>query len=188
MAEKHPLEQAFELSAYEILDVILNRNRCLIAVRGAIAEEHLKRKLQFLKAEGQIEDFEEYDKDGQPDFVIFLIEQRFRLECKNVEKQKGHKEEITIDFQRTRAPTGARNPNVGREGRYYKPEEFEVLAACLWNRTGKWTYVFVATKDLPRHSEFPDRLSNRVTVPLHADSLSEPWSHSLVDVLKHLIK
>lgn len=188
MGDEHPLEEAFQLSAHEILNVIQSRNRCLIAVRGAVAEEHLCRELARLEAKGIIQDFTVKDKDGQPDFTVYYGGQSFEVECKNVEKEKRNKLDITIDFKRTRNPTGSRNPSVGAEGRFYKPEEFDVLGACLWNRTREWRFAFVATKDLPRHADYPDRLWDKVTVPLNNGVLSEPWSFDPIDILSHLKK
>jgi hypothetical protein len=83
---------------------------------------------------------------------------------------------ITVDFQRTRAPIG--HPGL----RYYAPDEFHVLAVCLWNRTQQWGFVFVATRDLPRHATYRDRLASKVTV-------GEPpgiWTDDLAALLRGL--
>ena len=120
------------------------RNRTLISVRGAIAEVHLRRVLIRLKEEGIISEYEEFDRDGHRDFAVVYQANRFLIECKNAEKEKPRKtpgaSPITVDFQRTR------NQQRGPQYRFYAPDEFHVLAACLWNRTGRWEFVYIATK------------------------------------------
>ncbi len=179
----HELESQFALSAREILDVIRRHNRCLIAVRGAIAEEHLRRILDDLQRRNSIEGFEQIDQDGRPDFEVRYSGQTFLIECKNVEKPKTQSRSgrITVDFQRTR------NQRLGPEHRFYRPDEFHVLAACLWNRIGRWSFVYVATELLPRHPRHSDRVYNRVVVPLADNRLDEPWSESLIGVLGQLV-
>ncbi len=180
---RHELESQFGLSARDILDVIRQHNRCLISVRGAIAEEHLRRILERLQQRKVIETFAQIDRDGYPDFEVRYSGQTFLIECKNVEKAKRRSpsERITVDFQRTR------NQRLGLERRFYKPDEFHVLAACLWNRTGRWSFVYAPTGRLPRHPRYGDRLYNRVVVPLADDHLDAPWSESLTDVLDELV-
>ena len=179
----HELESQFGLPASDILNVIKQHNRCLISVRGAIAEEHLRRGLVQLQQQRAIEGFEQMDRDGYPDFEVRFSGQTFLIECKNVEKQKTQSpnERITVDFQRTR------NQRLGPERRFYKPDEFDILAACLWNRTGRWTFVYVATKHLPQHPLYSDRIYNRVVVPLADDRPASPWSESLTDILDQLM-
>src|SRR4051794_25979908 len=158
----HELEAEFGLPAHEILDTINGRNRCKIAVRGAVAERHLIRLLDHLKQRGQIDGYEDFDVDGQPDIRVDVGGRSYFIECKNVEKEKPRKRgpspSITVDFQRTRAPIG--HPEL----RYYAPDEFHVLAACLWNRTQQWQFLFAATRDLPRQPKYLDRLSPKVVV------------------------
>jgi hypothetical protein len=84
----HVLEREFNLPANEILDIINRRNRCKIAVRGAIAEAFLIRYLRALRAARTIDDFEDFDKDGYPDCRVDIDGRSFFVECKNVEKLK----------------------------------------------------------------------------------------------------
>jgi len=171
--ELHALEREFGLSAREILNVINQRKRCKIAVRGAIAEEYLLRSLSDLQAQGVIERHEDLDIDGQPDVIVQYAGCAYRVECKNVEKEKRKTgiSPITIDFQRTRAPKGK------PWERYYDVSEFEVIAACLWNRTHQWEFRYAATRDLKPHllygaPEYGQRLDNHVTVEIDD---SAPW-------------
>lgn len=181
----HKLEEEFGLSAERILDVINKHNRCKIAVRGAIAEEHLELHLKKLQHKGLIAGFTALDIDGKPDFIVPFSGRSFTIECKNVRKDSG-KTTIDIDFKRTRNPTGRRNASRGPEARFYSPEEFDILAASLWNRTGKWEFAFVATKDLPAHRLHPGRLSDAVVVPLKDGEVYPPWSRNLNAILDRL--
>jgi hypothetical protein len=181
-AELHALEREFGLPAAEILDTINRRNRCKIAVRGAIAETHLLRYLRTLVASGAIERFEDFDRDGYPDCRVDYAGRSFLVECKNVQKldrPEGLRAvPIRIDFQRTR------NPIDRKWERYYLPDEFQIVAACLWNRTGRWEYRFAATADLPRHPQYPDRLATSQTVQLEEGPL---WTASLPRLLERLV-
>ncbi len=172
----HELEEEFGLSAHQILDVILRRNRCKIAVRGAVAEAHLLGVIGELRTTGVITAFEDFDRDGYPDVRIDFEGRGFLVECKNVEKEK-RAAAVTVDFQRTRNPIGK------PWERYYRPSEFDILAACLWNRTGRWEFRYIATADLPRHEKYPDRLSNRVRLPDNQYRTDEFWRANLPEVL-----
>ncbi|HEY1350495.1 MAG TPA: hypothetical protein VGF67_12805 [Ktedonobacteraceae bacterium] len=179
----HDLEVEFGLSASEILDSINRRNRCKIAVRGAIAEAHLYRYLKDLSDKGLIDAFEDFDQDGHPDCSVTFASHTFLIECKNAEKEQHPASRITIDFQRTR------NQKADPSGRFYSPDEFDIVAACLWNRTREWRFCFAATRSLPTHPHYPHRLSNHVLVD-SGDLVSETqriWLHSLPDLLKRLV-
>lgn len=176
-AQLHALEAEFGLSAREVLDIINSRNRCKIAVRGAIAEAHLIRYLRTLRAGGEIERFEDFDRDGYPDCRVDYRGRSFLVECKNVRKRV--RGAIDVDFQRTR------NPIDRRWERYYLPTEFDIVAACLWNRTGRWEFLFAATAELPRHPLYPDRVATSVVV-MPPGGGSTIWSQHLPEVLDRL--
>jgi hypothetical protein len=181
-AQLHALEQEFGMSAREVLDVINSRNRCKIAVRGAIAEAHLIFYLRELLRRGAVDGFEDFDRDGYPDCRVDYHGQGYLLKCKNVRKSESSGP-MAIDFQRTR------NPIERKWERYYQPNEFDIVAACLWNRTGKWEFLFAATEDLPRHPQYPDRLATRVIVTPPSASLpthATVWKPRLPEVLERL--
>ena len=178
----HELDRAFQLPASEILDVVLKNNRCFVNLKGAIAQEHLARYLKRLVDAGLIQDFEPIDEDGRPDFLVEFKGKHLLLECKNVQKGTGRKDKsITIDFWRTRY-----QKTQGPISRYYHQSEFQVLAACLFNRTGEWSFRFIQTSVLTRHPDDSERFSNRVS--LEADtSYATEWNDDLVQVLKRLV-
>lgn len=176
----HQLESQFQMSAGEILDMVLRNNRLHIALKGAVAQEHLQRYLDDLQRRRTLDAFEHIDKDGQPDFSLTFRGRRYLLECKNVEKEKRAGGPVTVDFQRTRAPKGA--PHL----RYYHESEFEILAACTFNRSGTWEFRFIQTAVLDRRpAPHEDRFSSRVLVDKSAQ-YGKHWSSELADVLREL--
>lgn len=176
----HQLEVQFQMSSVEILDMVLSNNRLYVAMKGAAAQEHLRKYLTELYRQGVLDSFEQIDKDGQPDFKLTFNNHDYLLECKNVEKEKRSGGPMTVDFQRTRAPKDA--PHL----RYYNEDEFELLAACTFNRTGKWEFQFIRTAALDRRAApHDDRFLNRVFVDDSANYGKE-WSSDLVEILREL--
>lgn len=182
---RHPLEVLLNAPAEDILDAIQGGFRAIIDVKGKLAELFLKRQLEGLKAGGQIQGFEWLDKDGEPDFTVLMDDVTLRLEAKNVRSAKRAKGEaegtsqglraVVVELQKTR------NSKDGTPTRGYRPDEFDCLAACLFNRTGKWEYVYASTLDLDRRPSDPDRLRIMQPVPLQPSGI---WKGSLLDVLK----
>lgn len=176
----HQLEVQFQMNSVEILDMVLSNNRLYVAMKGAAAQEHLRKYLTELHRQDVLGDFEQIDKDGQPDFRLVFNGRSYLLECKNVEKEKRSGGPMTVDFQRTRAPKDA--PYL----RYYHEDEFELLAACTFNRTGKWEFQFIRTAVLDRRAApHDDRFLNRVFVDASANYGKE-WSSDLIDILHGL--
>lgn len=170
------------LPAHEILDVIKRSDRVYQAVRGAVAERHLEKLLEGLKKDGRIDDFSFTNKEGEPDFTVSIGPYSWRVECKNVLRNKSGRYksgELKVDFQKTRNQLG----DGARTGRYYKAASFEVLAACEYNQTGRWEFKFVRTRDLPVVKvDRIECLVKAVRVPQGAD-LGD-WSRHLTAVLR----
>jgi hypothetical protein len=177
--EPHELEKLFCLSAGEILDVVLSNNRTLMNLKGAIAQEHLRRHLKQLARQHKIDSFHPINREGEPDFKVFYRNREFAVECKNVQKTLRKSKGITIDFMRTRNPIG--KPWL----RYYSPNEFDVLAACTFNQTGKWEFRFIPTRFLRRHPEFSNRLDNKVSLDPSQDYFRY-WTDDLGKALELL--
>lgn len=70
---------------------------------------------------------------------------------------------LSIDFQRTRNSRGS-GEDDGKAGRFYKKGEIDVLAACLFNRTLTWEFIFCPENNFPIHDSFSDRYSNNFRV------------------------
>jgi hypothetical protein len=179
---KHPLEEKWNTTAWDILSAIEHGFRAQADVKGKLAEWFLSQKLQQMRLQGALENVIWQDKDGQTDFVVSYRGRKIKIECKNVRtpSQAKRPKEARVELQKTR------NSKGGEPTRGYKPEEFDVLAACLFNFTRKWEYLFVATRHLTRR---PNPLSRFLTimqpVPLQPEGF---WSYDLFDAVKDAIK
>lgn len=156
IASSHPLVQQLGLGVDEILDLIMNARRLKMAVRGFVAEEHLRAMLS--KVSG-VTSCERLDVEGGPDISL-----RYRrgppltVECKNVARDTDKYDNPKVDFQRTRAAKG--NPC----SRYYEPTEFDIVAACLHAVTQRWDFKFALPGDLPPHKICPGRINSNIRV------------------------
>ena len=164
VASIHDLEAQFAMTSTEILEMIGQRNRLTVAVRGGVAEHHLMR---VLEAEPGVVAVASLDNDGQHDFDVTIDDgQTVRVECKNCSPERYANGDIKVEVQKTRATQG--NP----AGRFYRPEQFDVLAACLYAPTGEWRFAYRATSLMARHPKHPDRLA-----PLH--HVTSDWVDTL---------
>jgi hypothetical protein len=163
----HNLEEQFELSGREILDIITDRHRLHVAVRGGVAEHHLERALSRM---GGVEAVRQIDEDGKPDFEIVLTSGRHAMiECKNVSPiRRGA--DIKVEVQKTRAS------KADPASRFYVADQFDLVAASLWPVTGEWEFRFKSASLLARHSHFPDRLA-----PIQI--VDDSWSHTPAEAL-----
>jgi hypothetical protein len=165
----HQVANEFQLSQVEILDLIESAPRLKMAVRGWVAEVHLVRHLRELPTITECLPLEE---DGRPDVQVTLAGSRpIRIECKNILRRAYADGNLRIDFQRTRAAKG--DPC----SRYYAPDEFEVVAACLHPRTERWEFLYTLTRQMEPHNRCPGRLSNLARI-------DDRWSRDAVSVLK----
>ncbi len=162
---RHALEHNFDLTALQILDIIASRMRLEVAVKGGVAEYHLG---QILAGDPAIAAVTSLDQDAQPDFDVRMADGRTVLvECKNVSPEPYANGDFKVEVQKTRATTG--DP----AGRLYRPEQFDVVAACLYSPTRRWDFRFIRSDSLDRHSAHPDRLAATHRV-------DDRWSASLL--------
>lgn len=155
-AAAHPLVQQFALSSDEILDLISGARRLKMAVRGWVAEEHLR---GLLATTPGVTSCERLDEEGGPDLrVAWHDGPPLFLECKNVGRARDKAGNARIDFQRTRASKG--DPC----SRYYQPEDFDIVAACLHGVTDTWDFKYVLPSVLAPHKTCVGRISNNVRV------------------------
>ncbi|HXU32827.1 MAG TPA: hypothetical protein VN851_19830, partial [Thermoanaerobaculia bacterium] len=75
------------------------------------------------------------------------------------------------DFQRTRA---AKSDPCSR---YYSPQDFDVVAACLHAVTERWEFSFALPGGLDPHAKCAGKLSSNV-------SIDERWSRDPLRVLR----
>jgi hypothetical protein len=164
----HALERDFELSSREILEIIAGRNRLAVAVRGGVAEHHLEK---VFRADPSVVSLSRLDRDAQPDFEVTLQDGRTLLvECKNASPQPYADGAYKVEVQKTRASKG--DP----ASRLYRTDQFDVVAACLYPPTRRWTFRYRATSGLGRHGHHPGRLA-----PMQR--IDQSWSSALEDAL-----
>jgi hypothetical protein len=148
---RHRLEDSFDLSAAEILDIIHNRMRLEVAVKGGVAEHHLER---LLVQDPAIVRVERLDQDAQPDFNVAMFDgAAIRIECKNASPERYANGDMKVEVQKTRA---TRDDPAGR---LYRHDHFDVVAACLYSPTRRWVFKFIRTPRLDRHPVHADRLA-----------------------------
>jgi len=170
-ARRHSLEQTFDLTAHEILDIIHSRMRLEVAVKGGVAEHHLGR---LLRGDPAVASVTALDQDAQPDFDVVMTSGRAVLvECKNVSPERYADGAFKVEVQKTRATKG--DP----AGRLYRPEQFDVVAACLYSPTRKWDFRFILSSRLDRHAIHAHRLA----ATHHVD---DRWSLTLQEALDHV--
>ena len=164
----HRLEEDFDLDAAQILGIIAERTRLQVAVRGGVAEHHLQSLLGADPAVGRVD---RLDQDAQHDFDVAMADGRaVRVECKNASPDAYANGDLKVEVQKTRASKG--DP----ASRFYRADQFDVVAACTYSSTRRWDFRFHTTATLTRHTGFPDRLT-----PLQRVDAS--WAHDLATAL-----
>ena len=93
------------------------------------------------------------DRDGG-DFDVRLKDGRLlSVECKNASPNRYSDGAFRVEVQKTRASIG--DP----ESRYYRRDQFDVVAACLFSPTGSWDFQYQMSERLQPHKSFPDRVA-----------------------------
>jgi hypothetical protein len=165
----HRLSHELQLTQTEILDLIESAPRLKMAVRGWVAEVHLERHLATLPGVAECTRIEE---EGRADISVRLdsSERPLLIECKNVLRQRAADGTPRLDFQRTRASKG------DHCSRFYKPEDFDVVAACLHPITESWEFRYNLTRRLEPHKSCAGRLSNLVRI-------DKRWSNDAIKIM-----
>src|SRR5262245_56627169 len=134
---QHPLEIKFNAPAWDILSAVERGFRAQVDVKGKLAEWFLFRQLVELEKTGVITRIEWRDKDGIPGFLVDLHATQLQMECKNVRSgTERFIDAYKVEIQKTRNHIG------GGPARGYKLDEFDILAACLFNQSGIWEYLY----------------------------------------------
>lgn len=167
----HALAVEFGLPPGKVLDLIGERRMLKVAVRGSVAEEHL---LNELRAVPGVEDAKRILDDHGSDVEITFRGKRLTVECKNSSRMRTSDGFEKIDLQRTRAS------KTDPCSRYYKPEEFDLVAACIHAVTEKWEFKYAPTAELDPHKTCKGRLSNNVR-------LDERWTMQAAEALQRVI-
>lgn len=157
----HRLSRELRLSGPEIMDLIASAPRLHMAVRGWAAEEHLVRTLSIVPG---VENCRRIEDEGGADVCLtYKGSPPLMIECKNVVKRITRGGYVRVDFQRTRASMA--DPC----SRYYRPSDFDLVAACLHAVEKRWTFKYASTSALDPHPKCPGRLSQAV-------QLDQRWS------------
>lgn len=64
--------------------------------------------------------------------------------------------------------------------RYYRVDKFELVAACLYNATGRWEYVFARARELVKLPANSDYLATMQRIDT---TIQPPWYRTLGEVL-----
>jgi hypothetical protein len=149
----------------------------------------LGKHIKELQAKGLIERYEEHDRDGYPDYSIWLRgrDDAVRIECKNVRdakeayKANGKVTAYKVETQKTRAATS------DKSSRFYGYDQFEILAVCLGKKTHDWTqFMYIQSKYLPKHSKHRAKMAVMHRVPLPSSPVTPPWYTTLEGLLEDL--
>ncbi len=171
------LEKDLNCSKDDIVKAIEAGFRAQVDVKGKLAELFLSRYLNELKHDSVIESYTWHDEDKLPDFSIKYKGIDFTLECKNVRSGENMigKEGFRVEVQKTR------NSKDGSNTRSYSTDEFDLLAACLFNQTNEWKYLYAATKKLKRKRDEDTLLNTFQPVPFKPDST---WRSALEKAIR----
>ncbi len=164
----HALEGEFSLSAEEILDIIRERPRLGMAVRGGVAEQHL---YGVLSADPAVTDLRLGQQEGPPDmFVTVGSTGLVTVECKNASPTMYADGTPKVETQKTRASKG--DP----KSRYYNPAQFDVVAACMYGPWRRWEFRYKRSSLLDYDNKYPDRIAA-------IQRIDSTWSSTLLDAL-----
>jgi transcriptional regulator with XRE-family HTH domain len=167
--ERHTLSTKLNAPARDILEAIDRGFRAQIDAKGKLAELYMSRQLKALQVRGAIEGFAWQDVDGKPDFIVSYRKRELIVECKNIRNEVFVRpRSYKVELQRTR------NSMDGTPTRGYKADDFHVLGVALFNQTGRWDYLYVATKRLERRPAMPDFLVIMQRVPMVPNEVWTP--------------
>jgi hypothetical protein len=165
----HALEREFSLTRDEILDIIRERPRLGMAVRGGVAERHLDKQFQ---ADGNVVMIELGLQEGPPDFFVTLDSgEKVTVECKNASPVTYADGTPKVETQKTRASKG--DP----KSRLYEPAQFDVVAACMYGPSRRWEFRYKRSDRLERDKTYPDRIAA-------IQRVDSTWSTTLIDAVR----
>lgn len=152
----HAIAREFEMSESQVLDMIASARRLKMAVRGWVAEEHLVTRLKEVDG---VTECVRLDIEGGADVQLRYDGSRLlTVQCKNVLRNRAADGTPRMDFQKTRASIG--DPC----SRYYRRDEYDLIAACLHAVTEHWEYRYATPAGLAPHKKCPARLGNNIRI------------------------
>lgn len=152
----HKLLGELGITSDALFDLIQSAGRLKMAVRGWVAETHLEELLKRIKG---VTECHRIEAEGQPDITLrWKGSAPILMECKNVLRKTNAAGSARVDFQRTRA---SKNDPCTR---YYKRNDFAILAACLHPVHERWDFSFALTNELPPHAKCSGRIASNILV------------------------
>jgi transcriptional regulator with XRE-family HTH domain len=176
--EDHPLLAAWKVTGLDIIQAVSHGFRAQVDVKGKLAEWMLFKDLDRLRKQKSIQRISWLDADDKPDFVVKVGSREVAIECKNVRSLSGKENPgrpVRVELQKTR------NARDGSNTRGYRIDHFDVLSACLFNRTGRWDFVHIAINHLATRPEDTSCLKVMHPVPNRPEL---PWRGSILDAIK----
>jgi len=170
----------WKVAATDLVEAVRRGFRAQVDVKGKLAELMLYRELDNLKKQGEIQTIEWLDEDGRPDFIVKWKGRQVIIECKNVrspDSKRKSKEPIRVELQKTR------NSKDGTNTRAYRTDQFDILSACLFNRTGDWSFLHIAAQRLQPREGSSEFLKIMQEVPSQPH---EAWRGTVFEALKDL--
>jgi transcriptional regulator with XRE-family HTH domain len=171
---------AWKVAASDLVEAVSRGFRAQVDVKGKLAELMLSRELDHLKKQGEIQTIEWLDEDGRPDFIVKWRGREVIIECKNVrspDSKRKSKEPIKVELQKTR------NSKDGTNTRAYRTDQFDILSACLFNRTGNWFFLHIAAPQLKSREGASEYLMIMQEVPPQPQG---HWRGTVLEALKDL--
>jgi hypothetical protein len=166
---RHPLELKFNASAWDILCAIERGFRAQVDVKGKLAEWFLYKVLEIDREAGLLQAVEWSDEDSKPDFRLIGTGFDLTMERKNLRSEERYADgSYKLETQKTRNQKDAGGAPEEKGTLWYKVTEFDLVAACLFNQTGKWEYVFARTADFGEAPQGPQVLED------HAEGAAAP--------------
>ncbi len=164
--DDHPLLQGWNVTALDVVQAVHHGFRAQVDVKGKLAEWKLFQELDALRAEGALDRIQWLDEDNKPDFIVTRSGVDYVVECKNIRSRTRTERvdaPLKVELQKTR------NSKDGTNTRGYSASHFHVLSACLFNRTGHWTFLHIAVNRLATRPDNEKMLKVFHAVPAAAD-------------------
>ena len=161
-ADQPRLLADWRVTATDVVEAVSRGFRAQVDVKEKLAELMLYRELEHLRKEGELQAIDWLDEDGKPDFIVKWRGRTVIIECKNVRSsdlKRKSEEPVRVELQKTR------NSKDGSNTRAYRADQFDVLSACLFNRTGTWSFLHIAARRLHTRQGDPGFLKIMQEVP-----------------------
>lgn len=172
----HPLENEWDTTAWDVLSATARGFRAKVCVLGKLAEWKLFEVLDsHRELDSRLSTVVWNDSDDEPDFLLTWDGKPLRVECKNVRRDIKKPDRLRVELQKTR------NFKDGTNTRSYPRNKFDLLAACLYNQTRTWRFVYCPTRRLIGREGQADLLAIYHEIPTPTKL---PWTEKLIEAVE----